>query len=53
MPNFLVTRKQLLVGLAPVVAAGPLTRFALGEDLPSHTAAGHEGCQAMPAWRTA
>jgi manganese oxidase len=43
MPNFLVTRKQLLVGLAPVVAAGPLTRFALGEDLPSHTAAGHEG----------
>ena len=43
MPNFLVTRKQLLVGLAPVVAAGPLTRFALGEDLPSRTAAGHEG----------
>ena len=41
MPKFRVTRRQLLVAAAPVVAAGPLAKLALAETAEGDAAAAH------------
>src|SRR5512133_1700324 len=41
MPKPRLTRRQLLVAAAPVVAAGPLAKLALGEEMPGHSAMEH------------
>ena len=48
MPKFRVTRRQLLVAAAPVVAAGPLAKLALAETAEGDAAAAHAG-MAHPA----
>jgi FtsP/CotA-like multicopper oxidase with cupredoxin domain len=41
MPKSRLTRRQLLAAAAPVVAAGPLAKLALGQDMPGHSAMEH------------